>query len=392
MSRGNITRRGKNSWRLKLEVASDVPGKRKIHYETVKGRRQDAERRLTQLLAQADAGTLIEPSKETVQQYIESWLGRSSEKNEPPSLPAGLSPKTAERYRQLAEQQVYPHLGSIVMQKLRPAKVAEWHDALLKSGGKKGKPLSARTVGHAHRVLHRALERAVEREVLPRNVAGVITPPKVEEDEVEILAPDEIGIVLRSLQGHELFPIAAVDLATGLRRSEILALPWNNIDLDGAALKIDVALEETRAGLRFKPPKTKRGRRKLSIPASAVAVLREHRRTQLELRLALGLGRPAPGALVFCNPDGSPIKPSWLSYTWRNTCASKKLPRVTFHALRHTHASALIAAGLDVVKISRRLGHADPTITLRTYAHLFEKNDTAAATAIELALGTLAQR
>ena len=138
----------------------------------------------------------------------------------------------------------------------------------------------------------------------------------------------------------------------------------------------------------FKSPKSARGRRTISLPQNAVAALRLHRRTQLELRIALGLGRPEPTALVFCQPDGSPIAPSWLSYTWRNTCTSLNLPKVTFHALRHTHASALIAAGVDVVTISRRLGHSNPTVTLRIYGHLFRKDDRAAATAIEVAMRT----
>ena len=380
--RGNITRRGKRSWRIKFEVASEVPGIRKSHYETVKGRRQDAERRLTVLLAQADAGTLPEPSNATVKEYIRSWLDGAQ----------GLSGKTLERYRELAEQYIFPHLGFIALQRLRPARIAEWHTTLLQAGGKSGRPLSPRTVGHCHRLLHRALERAVEVEVLARNVAGIISPPKVDHQEVEILKVDEIAVVLHKLRDHDLFSMTAIDLATGLRRGELLALPWRNVDLEGASVLVDRSLEETRAGLKFKLPKTKHGRRTISLPPSAVAVLREHRRRQLEIRLALGLGRPEPDALVFCNPEGSPFLPSKLSYSWRNACIALKLPRVRFHALRHTHASALIAAGLDVVKISRRLGHSDPSVTLRIYAHLFETSDTAAAAAIEAALGTMVQR
>jgi integrase len=114
--------------------------------------------------------------------------------------------------------------------------------------------------------------------------------------------------------------------------------------------------------------------------------LRDHRRQQLELRLQLELGKSEPDALVFGNEDGTPMLPNNMTRRWQDVCISRGLPQVMFHALRDTHASALIAAGVDVVKISRRLGHADPTVTLRTYAHLFDKVDTTAATAIELAL------
>lgn len=387
MSRGNITRRGRSSWRIKVERPSDVPGKRKYHVETIRGRRQDAEKRLTQLLAENDAGTLVERTKVTVEECLVGWLGRSPTDDEPaPPPPAGLSPKTCERYRELAEAYIYPHLGSIALQKLKPAKVAEWQEALLKNGGENGKALSARSVGHARRVLNRALKRAVERETLSRNVVSVISPPKIEEEEVEILTVGEIAAVLRGLEGHDLYPFVNLDLATGLRRGELLALPWCNVNLDKLSLRVERAVEETRNGLRIKAPKTKHGRRTISFPANTAAVLREHRKKQLELRLQLGLGKPEPDALVFCNPDGSLIKPSWLSYTWRNTCKSLKLPKVTFHAFRHTHASALIAAGLDVVAISRRLGHSSAVVTLRVYGHLFKQDDSAAAAAIEAAM------
>src|SRR5215831_5342499 len=159
---GNITRRGARSWRLKFEAGERdlVTGKRQTSYVTVRGTKKDAQRELTRLLADIENGIAVDPSRITVAEYLRAWL-HSGE---------GLSPKTLERYRQLAEQQIIPHLGAIQLQKLRPAQVHGWHGTLLKSGGKEGKPLSARTVGHAHRVLHGALERAMRLEIISRNV------------------------------------------------------------------------------------------------------------------------------------------------------------------------------------------------------------------------------
>ena len=148
-----------------------------------------------------------------------------------------------ERYRKLAEQQIYPHLGNVILQKLKPAQVADWQETLQKSGGRKGRPLAARTVGHAKRVLNRALERAVERETLSRNVTGIIKRPKVEEGEVEILTADEIVLVLRGLEGHDLAPIVDLDLATGMRRGELLALAWSSVNLDVATVRVERAVE-----------------------------------------------------------------------------------------------------------------------------------------------------
>jgi integrase len=376
MSRGSIRRRGKRSWQIRFDDGLNADGRRNARWATVKGTRQDAQKELTRLLAAADTGTLPEPSKTTLAQHIRGWLNE----------PQGLASKTRERYQQLAEQQIIPHLGAIPLQKLKPAHVHTWHGTLLASGGKDGKPLSARTVGHAHRVLHRALQIAVESEVLARNVAGIKRPPKVEDEEIEILNAAQVDLVLHELEGHALYAISGLALATGMRRGELLAIRLCDVDFDGASVRVERSLEETGGGLRFKPPKSKHGRRTISLPPTAVAVLRAHWRQQLELRLALGLGKPDPDALVFSTPDGSPMSPDNLSRDWRRACRSLGLPMVMFHALRHTHASALIAKKLDVVQISRRLGHGSPAITLRIYAHLFNTVDSAAADAIESVL------
>lgn len=173
--KGTIIRRGKSSWRLKFDIGHDASGNRQIRYLTVRGKRQDAERELSKQLNSFHQGTSVEPSKITVADYMRGHLDRLI-----------VSPKTLERYRELTEQQIIPHLGAFVLQKLRPAHVEEWHSILLQRGGKNSKPLSARTVGHAHRVLHGALVKATATETVSRNVASFIHPPKIETEEVEI--------------------------------------------------------------------------------------------------------------------------------------------------------------------------------------------------------------
>jgi integrase len=128
------------------------------------------------------------------------------------------------------------------------------------------------------------------------------------------------------------------------------------------------------------------GGRRSSLAAAAVETLRSHRLRQAELRLALGLGRLGPDDLVFAMEDGSPLPPDRLSQQWQQTADALGLPSVTFHAFRHSHASALIAEGLDIVTISHRLGHGSPGITLGIYAHKFKNTDLAAAQAIDAAM------
>jgi integrase len=184
-----------------------------------------------------------------------------------------------------------------------------------------------------------------------------------------------------------------VDLGTGLRRGELLALRWGDLDIDSnrqAKLRVEQSLEQTKGqGLRFKPPKTKHGRRTITLPEAVRAELRAHRVEWNEHRLSLGLGRVPDDALVFANWDGEPRSPNGLTKEWKRTVKALKLPKVTFHALRHTHASQLIASGMDVLTISRRLGHASPTITLKVYGHLFSNTDDRAAAVMDAAFAKI---
>lgn len=190
---------------------------------------------------------------------------------------------------------------------------------------------------------------------------------------------------MKKLRRTDWEAIVSVDLGTGLRRGELVGLWWGDLDLDAAMLKVQRSVEETKQGLRLKTPKTKYSRRTLSLAPSTIDVLRCHLRQQRETRMALGLGRETSDTLVFGTPEGQLLSPDNLSRDWRRLVKARGLPLVTFHALRHTHASLLIASGLDVVRISRRLGHSSPKVTLTIYAHLFEKTDAAAASAIEAA-------
>ena len=147
-------------------------------------------------------------------------------------------------------------------------------------------------------------------ELVERNVCAAIKPPTPERKEIEALTASQISDALKNLEGHSIYPIAALALGTGARRGEIAALRWADVDLDGATVRIERSIEETKEGLRVKAPKTAAGRRTVSLPAFTVAALREHRRETLELRLKLGAGPlPAEHAVFGCL-DGGPPTPS----------------------------------------------------------------------------------
>jgi integrase len=387
--RGNVTRRGKDSWRLKVELDRGADGARRYHRETVRGTKKAAEARMTELLGSLDKRTYVEPSKLTVAEHVrarvEQWEASGA-----------IGAKTAERYRELLDNQIAPHIGKKVMQDLRPLDVEAWHTTLKTAGRKDGTGgVSARTIGHAHRVLSKALRDAAKNSMVARNVAGRDgqVAPRVDAEEIVIIPPAKLGELIDRLRGRALFPKVITSLFTGMRRGELLALRWaSHVDLDGKLVKIREALEETKAqGVVFKRTKTSSGRRDLTLPDVVVDALREHRRQQLELRMALGLGKLPDDALVFPALDGGPASPRNLSGDWAEIADDLGMPDVTFHSLRHTHASQLIDAGVDIVTISKRLGHASPAITLRIYAHLFALRDDKASAAINAALAGLGQ-
>jgi integrase len=367
---GGIDERSPGHYRLRWRVG----GKR--FTKAFHGSIGEARRELRRLIKSADDGEHVAPDKVTVERYLTDWLASDT----------GISPKTRERYQGLLRLQIVPHLGALAIQALRPDQVEAWHKALLDGG------LSARTVGHAHRLLHTGLERAINYGVVSHNVAHTVKPPRVEATEIEILSQEQIAAVRAGLFGHWLLPIIELALGTGMRRGELCALTWGAVDLAKGVVQVRASLEETAAGLRVKEPKTRHGRRTITLARITAETLREQYRQQVELRLKLGMGRPDATDVVFPKPGGVefvPWPPDQLSRDWARVIAGKRrgLPRVPFHALRHTHASTLIAAGLDVVSVSRRLGHGRPSVTLDVYGHLVERREDMAIAALDAAFG-----
>jgi integrase len=369
---GHIRRRGKQSWELKFDVGRDAKGERITQYQSFKGTKKAAEFKLAELIAAVGKGAYVEPSKMTVAEFVRARVAQWE------AAPDGITARTAQRYRQLIEHQIVPLLGAKTLQKLTRADIEGWHNALHQVG------LAARTIGHAHRVLHQALGDAESDGLVAKNVCRLHKAPKVAQHEMAIV--QDVPAFIAKIRGTRLYLHALLALVGGLRLGEVLALRDRHLDLDKKVLHVRDAIEDTNAhGIRIKSPKTRAGRRDITLPDIAVAALIEHRRSLLETRMKLGAGKLPDDALLFTTLDGRPLRPGNVSSDWGETAASIGMPEISFHALRHTHASQLIASGIDIVTISRRLGHAKPSVTLAVYAHMFHTDDGKAA-AINAAL------
>jgi integrase len=374
--KGHIRERSPGHWAIVIDVRDPETGVRKRRWHSFAGTKRQAQVEAARLIAEAQGGGTVDPSRITINQYLDRF--------ERDWVALHVSAASAQRYA-TSLSFVRRHLGDRRLQALRPADLAGLYATLVRAG------LAPRSVVHAHVVLHRALRQAKLWGLLRDNPAELAKPPAVGDEEIAILQPDKARALLDRLHGQPLYLLASLGLATGLRRSEMLALRWQDVDLDAGRLTVERALEQTTAhGIRVKGPKTRKGRRTISLPAHTVAELQTHWRAQQEQRLALGMGRAPPDSPVLATFDGKLQSPDAVTIAWRRAMAAIGMSGITLHSLRHTHASMLIASGMDILTISRRLGHASPTITLGTYGHIIHGADDQAAKIMDQAFGSKA--
>ena len=377
MSRGHIRRSGRNSFELKFDAPREN-GQRRSVYRSFKGSKREAQAELTRLMAEAQTGGFIDPSKLTVIEHVRArvalWRANGS-----------ISARTEQGYREAVTNRIAPFpIALRPLQKLSSTDIEAWHVTLRTQGRRDGNGgIAPRTINQAHKLLKKSLDDAVRHKLVVRNAAAEQRPPKVNAEPMIILTPEQVKELPAKLAGLPICTPAIVALFTGMRRGELLALRRPDVDLDRKVIKVRAALEQTKEhGVRFKPTKTKAGMRSIILPNVVIEALREHHRQQLEMRLALGLGKPPTDALVFPSPGTErPWAPDSFSAEWGDLGLD-----ISFHGLRHTHASMLIAARVPITEIAKRLGHASPATTLQIYAHMFEQDDSNSAAAINAAL------
>ena len=363
MIKGHIRQRGENSWAIVLDVRDPQTGARRRKWHSFAGNKRDAQAYCARLITEMNDGAYVETDRASLNEFLDRW--------ERDWAATTVSPKTAERYSELLRMHVRPALGNKRMQAIRAEDLNRLYAQLHEK-------IAPRTIKHVHRLLHRVFGHAAKWHAIKHNVVALVDSPKVPPTEAAVLQATEIPQMFAALRGREFYPIAVLALGTGLRRGELLALRWQDVDLDGGSLRVERSLEETGKGLRFKAPKSARSRRTISLAPAVISELRDHWRAQQKQRLALGLGKAPAEGLVFAKYDGAPFSPDRLSGDFARATNGAGLPHVTLHTLRHTHASQLIAAGVDILTISRRLGHHSAALTLTVYGHLLASEDRAA--------------
>jgi len=371
--RGYVRKRGKNSYSLTVSLGRDPEtGKYRQHSETVKGTKRDADKRLAELLHQLDTGAFMRPGKTTVADYLERWLADYAQVN--------LAPRTFEGYRGIIEGHLIPGLGQLPLTRLKPEHIQRYYSDMLSHGRADGKgALSPRTVRHHHMVLHKALDTAVRWGLLSRNPADAISPPRCQSPQWHTLGEHDIQLLLEAAKSTPYYAFFYTALFTGMRRSEILALRWCDLDLVMCQAHVRRALHHLLSGeVVTRPPKSAKGSRTVALTPSTAIVLKEHREKQA-LEVAL-IGRAVKDDdLVFSTIEGRVLLPNTVTHAWRNLVRRLGLGNVRLHDARHSHASLLLKQGVHPKVVQERLGHSSITLTLDTYSHVAPGLQEAAA-------------
>jgi len=354
--RGSIRQKSKNSWQLQIYTGIGPDGRHRRHFETVRGRKGDAQKRLTELLASLDKGVYTPPGKLTVADLLNQFLqGYAKTK---------CSQKTQDGYQMIAERHLIPALGHTLLKQLTPQAIQAYY-------GQACEKLSARTVHKHHRLLKQSLKYGVRQGYLGRNPCDLVDTPSWKPRPMRTLTPEELEGLLEVASSNRFYPVIYTAVSTGLRQAELLGLRWRDIDLDLQSISVCQVLYKHRGICEFKEPKTSHSKRRVSMTAKLADYLSEYKGERESLSLHLGR-LLKPDDLVFSNGEGKPIDPYVLSHNFARIVKQVGLRNMRFHDLRHTFASLMLLMGAKPKVISEALGHSSVAFTMDTYSHIIE--------------------
>lgn len=337
-----------------MELARDPETNKRRQKWLTAATKREAEKLLAKTLHDLQTGGFIEPTKATTAEYLTHWLE---------TIEPTVRPSSHRRFSEVIRGRVIPTVGSVPLASLSPLHVQGFYRRCLGDG------LSSTTVALYHNVLHRALDQAVKWQLLIRNPCDAVDAPRESSTEMQTWTPDQTRAFLGIADTHDLRALWLLAVHTGMRRGELLALRWQDVDLDRASLAVRRTLTRGTGALTFGEPKSMAGRRSLALPTVCVDALRSHRIRQLERRLEFD-GDWQDTDLIFERGDGSLLHPNTLLHAFERLIVAAGVPRIRFHDLRHTAATLMLANGEHPKIVQERLGHSDISMTLNRYSHV----------------------
>jgi len=374
---------GKTAWFFKFQAPGSTRHGSIIireHGFATKKEAEDAEaiRRAEELRkfdsAKARAAGVVAKTPTTLSTLLQEFFCQHADEK--------LAPKTIERYHEMAAI-LAPDLLAMPLSQVTPLDLSREWTRLLKSGGhhrrtKQARPLSAKTVRNIAGLVSSAFSRAVRWGLVAANPVPNSEAPVPKKHIKSALLPSEQALLIDSASALWFLPMF-LDLcaASGARRGEVLALRWS--DIQNGYARVERSLTQTKHGIEFKGTKTDKPRL-IELPPSALAHLESYRKQQEEVRRQFGPGYRGDLDLIFANLDGTPLRPDSISSSISLLCRRLRLPKGTsLHTLRHSHASVLLANGVDLATVSARLGHSSVRVTADIYSHALRGRDREAA-------------
>ena len=345
---GSIYQRSDGRWAASITLEGR---KRKTLYGKT---RKEVQEQLKIALREQQQGMLVTTPQQTLEQFLGQWL----EAHRP-----SVRIRTYERYEQIVRVHIVPALGRVQLQKLTAQQVQNFYT-------KVGKQLSSTTVNTLHAMFHKALEDAVKWGLLARNVCDAVTAPRRAHYEIKPLTMEQANILLDAAKQDDFEALWVLALTTGMRRGELLALKWQDINFEQAMLQVRRIF--TRApGNRYieSEPKTEKSRRSIMLASFTVEALRRHRVRQLETKLQMGTAWQEHD-LVFCTSLGTPLNPNRALELFKRLLKKAGLPDMRLHDLRHSIATILLSMGVHPKVVQELLGHNRIQETVDTYSQV----------------------
>lgn len=309
----------------------------------------------------------------TLERFLAGWLM---------SVKSTVRMRTFEKYESTVNKHIVPQLGRVKLEELQPQDVRVPLAAKLAAG------LHPRTVSGIRLVLCYALNQAMNDGLLGRNVAALVKGPKIPSHEMKVWTEEQARTFLECCDKEPLGALYVLALHSGLRRGELCALRWSDVDLDKGVAAVSRSLQRTRTdGLVFEEPKSVKSRRSVSLAPAVISALKAHRARQAETRLAAGSLWQDNG-LLFPTGIGTPMDPRNLGLDYDRMIEKSKLPRIRLHDLRHTFATIGLGRGVHPKVMSDMLGHSKVSLTLDVYSHALPTFQTEASDKIAQALAS----
>ncbi len=339
------------------EITTSLGKRKKYTFKT----KQEAQKKKNDALRELEQGALATGPQQKIKDYLENWIENVHRDN--------VRISTYVKYKKHIKY-IVAELGDVWLQKLAPEQVRRFYTKLSARKDKGGRELSSKTVYEVHGVLHLALKNAVRWGYVSRNVCDLVKPPRVVSREVVPLSLEQAQTFLTGARENRLEMLLTMAVVTGMRRGELLALRWSNIDFERRTLVVLHTVDYIpKHGYVEDEPKTKAGKRLISLPSFLIDMLKQHRMKQQKQMVEQG-EKWEDRDLVFTGLHGGYFSPRYLEKLFKKLFADAGFPGMHFHDLRHSAATILLSMGINMKVIQELLGHSDVAITLGLYSHL----------------------